>query len=251
MPVSIDIANLREFQQAIADYAKATGRTLEYSALRAARNWVIQGAKHFRKFGKDARPINLTDGSELACYITAYRLRLRAEKGLIPQVRDQKGARTVSYVKGKRRRVSRLSRGARYYTADYAREYARKATRYPYSRRGFVRVLPWRISTALDEQLTARGETRKGKRATPPPQRKRTAGTIAMHFNPQTKRLTLGVVAVYDYKSQITLAGQDIAPGVREMNRDMQACMMRALPGVVRDIQAYAARKMAERKAKK
>ncbi len=248
--VSIDVANLRQFQQAIADYASATGKTLEYSALRAARNWVIQGSRKFRKFGKDAKPINLNDGSENACYLTAYRLRKLSEKGLIPVVTDQQGARGVHYVKGKRRRFSAMSRGAKYYTRDYARAYAKKATRYPYSRRGFVRVLPWKITTRLDVELAARGELRAGRKATPPPARKRHAGVIAMRFDPATKRLTLSVAAIYDYKTGTTLAGKEIGPSVREMNKDMAACMAQALPAVIRDIQTYAARKLRERAEK-
>ena len=244
MPVSFQISNLRAFDKAIADYARVTKRSLDYSALRAARNWVIQGSRLFRQFGKDAKPINLMDGSHEASRIVAHRLRLRSEKGLLPV--DAK-TRTVSYVKGRKTRSSRLSRGARYYSVDYAREYARKATRYPYSRRGFVRVLPWKITSQLDRELAKRGEVRSGgRKAKAPPMRKRHAGEIAMRFNPATKRLTLQVAAVYDYKSGYTLAMEPTAPGVRKMNRDMEVCMMKVLPAVVKDIQGYVARKMQE-----
>lgn len=246
MPIDIQISNLREFDKAIADYAKATHRSLDYSALRAARNWVIQASRLFRKFGKDAKPVNLMDGSHEASRIVAHRLRLRSEKGLLPV--DAK-TREVSYVKGKRTRSSQLSRGARYYTVDYAREYARKATRYPYSRRGFVRVLPWRITSQLDAELAKRGEVRSGgRKAQPPPARKRHAGEIRMAYSPVTKRLTLSISAVYDYKSGYTLAMEPTAPGVRKMNADMQVCMMKVLPAVVKDIQAYVARKLREQK---
>lgn len=246
MPISFQIDNFKEFEKAISDYAKVTHRSLEYSALRAARNWVIQASRLFRKFGKDAKPINLTDGSHEASRIVAHRLRLRSEKGLLPV--DAK-TRTVSYVKGKRTRSSRLSRGAKYYTVEYAREYARKATRYPYSRRGFIRVLPWRITSQLDRELAKRGEVRAGgRKAQPPPARKRHAGEIRMAYSPGTKRLTLQVASVYDYKSGYTLAMEPNAPGVRKMNADMEACMMKVLPAVVKDIQAYVARKMREGK---
>lgn len=246
MPIDIQIGNLREFDKAIADYARVTKRSLDYSALRAARNWVIQASRLFRKFGKDAKPINLMDGSHEASRIVAHRLRLRSEKGLLPV--DAK-TRTVSYVKGKKTRSSRLSRGAKYYSQDYAREYARKATRYPYSRRGFVRVLPWKISTQLDRELAKRGEVRSGgRKAQPPPARKRHAGEFRLAYSPGSKRLTLQVAAVYDYKSGYTLAMEPTAPGVRKMNADMQACMMQVLPAVIRDIQGYVARKMREAK---
>ena len=246
MPIDIQISNLREFDKAISDYAKATHRSLDYSTLRAARNWVIQASRLFRKFGKDAKPVNLMDSSHEASRIVAHRLRLRAEKGLLPV--DAK-TRTVSYVKGKRTRSSQLSRGAKYYTVDYAREYARKATRYPYSRRGFVRVLPWKITSQLDRELAKRGEVRSGgRKAQPPPARKRHAGEIRMAYSPATKRLTLQIAAVYDYKSGYTLAMEPTAPGVRKMNRDMEVCMMKVLPAVVKDIQAYVARKMREGK---
>lgn len=242
MPISFEISNLKDFDKAIADYAKATHRSLDYSALRAARNWVIQASRLFRKFGKDAKPVNLMDGSHEASRIVAHRLRLRSEKGLLPV--DAK-TRTVNYVKGKRTRSSQLSRGAKYYTVDYAREYARKATRYPYSRRGFVRVLPWKITSQLDAELAKRGEVRAGgRKAQPPPARKRHAGEIHMAYSPATKRLTLQVSAVYDYKSGYTLAMEPTAPGVRKMNADMQVCMMKVLPAVVKDIQAYVARKL-------
>lgn len=245
MPISIQIGNLREFDKAIADYARVTKRSLDYSALRAARNWVIQASRLFRKFGKDAKPINLMDGSHEASRIVAHRLRLRSEKGLLPV--DAK-TRSVSYVKGKKTRTSRLSRGARYYSMDYAREYARKATRYPYSRRGFVRVLPWKISTQLDKELAKRGEVRQGRKAQPPPARKRHAGEFRLAYSPGSKRLTLQVAAVYDYKSGYTLAMEPTAPGVRKMNADMQACMMTVLPAVIRDMQGYIAKKMRETK---
>lgn len=245
MPISIQIGNLREFDKAIADYARVTKRSLDYSALRAARNWVIQASRLFRKFGKDAKPINLMDGSHEASRIVAHRLRLRSEKGLLPV--DAK-TRSVSYVKGKKTRTSRLSRGARYYSMDYAREYARKATRYPYSRRGFVRVLPWKISTQLDKELAKRGEVRQGRKAQPPPARKRHAGEFRLAYSPGSKRLTLQVAAVYDYKSGYTLAMEPTAPGVRKMNADMQACMMQVLPAVIRDMQGYIAKKMRETK---
>lgn len=246
MPIDIQISNLREFDKAIADYARVTKRSLDYSALRAARNWVIQASRLFRKFGKDAKPINLTDGSHEASRIVAHRLRLRSEKGLLPV--DAK-TRTVSYVKGKKTRSSRLSRGAKFYSREYAREYARKATRYPYSRRGFIRVLPWKIASQLDRELAKRGEVRSGgRKAQPPPARKRHAGEIRMAYSPATKRLTLQVAAVYDYKSGYTLAMEPTAPGVRKMNADMQACMMQVLPDVIRDIQGYVARKMREAK---
>lgn len=243
MPIDIQIGNLREFDKAIADYARVTKRSLDYSALRAARNWVIQASRLFRKFGKDAKPINLTDGSHEASRIVAHRLRLRSEKGLLPV--DAK-TRSVSYVKGRKTRTSRLSRGARYYSIDYAREYARKATRYPYSRRGFVRVLPWKISTQLDKELAKRGEVRQGRKAQPPPARKRHAGEFRLVYSPGSKRLTLQVAAVYDYKSGYTLAMEPTAPGVRKMNADMQACMMTVLPAVIRDMQGYIAKKMRE-----
>lgn len=245
MPIDIQIGNLREFDKAIADYARVTKRSLDYSALRAARNWVIQASRLFRKFGKDAKPINLTDGSHEASRIVAHRLRLRSEKGLLPV--DAK-TRSVSYVKGKKTRTSRLSRGARYYSMDYAREYARKASRYPYSRRGFVRVLPWKISTQLDKELAKRGEVRQGRKAQPPPARKRHAGEFRLAYSPGSKRLTLQVAAVYDYKSGYTLAMEPTAPGVRKMNADMQVCMMQVLPAVIRDIQGYVAKKMREAK---
>ena len=246
MPISIQISNLREFDKAIADYAKVTKRSLDYSALRAARNWVIQASRLFRQFGKDAKPINLMDGSHEASRIVAHRLRLRSEKGLLPV--DAK-TRTVSYVRGKKTRTSRLSRGAKYYSIDYAREYARKATRYPYSRRGFVRVLPWKITSQLDRELAKRGEVRSGgRKAQPPPARKRHAGEFRLAYSPGSKRLTLQVAAVYDYKSGYTLAMEPTAPGVRKMNADMLACMMKVLPAVVRDIQGYVSRKMREAK---
>lgn len=245
MPIDIQISNLREFDKAIADYAKVTHRSLDYSALRAARNWVIQASRLFRKFGKDAKPVNLMDGSHEASRIVAHRLRLRSEKGLLPV--DAK-TRTVSYVKGKRTRSSQLSRGAKYYTRDYAREYARKATRYPYSRRGFVRVLPWKITSTLDRELAKRGEVKQGRKAQPPPARKRHAGEFRLAYSPGSKRLTLQVAAVYDYKSGYTLAMEPTAQGVRKMNRDMEVCMMKVLPAVIRDIQGYVARKMREAK---
>lgn len=247
MPVSFQISNLQAFDKAIADYAKVTKKSLDYSALRAARNWVIQGSRLFRQFGKDAKPIDLMAGDHVASRIVAHRLRLRSEKGLVPV--DAK-TRTVAYVKGRKTRTSRLSRGAKYYSQEYAREYARKATRYPYSRRGFVRVLPWRIASKLDVELAKRGEVRAGgRKAKPPPSRKRHAGEIRMAFNPATKRLTLSIAAVYDYKSGYTLAMEPNAPGVRAMNRDMEVCMMRVLPAVVKDIQGYVARKMQEAKS--
>lgn len=249
MPISIQIGNLREFDKAIADYAKVTKRSLDYSALRAARNWVIQASRRFRKFGRDAKPVDLTDGSYKSSMIVSYRLRLRSQKGLIPQVTAQDGSRTIQYVKGKKRRTSTLSRGAKYFTADYAREYARRASRYPYSRRGFVRVLPWRITTALDTELAKRGEVRTGgRKAQPPPARKRHAGEFRLAYSPGSKRLTLQVAAVYDYKSGYTLAMQPQDDGARKMNRDMQSCMMQVLPAVIRDMQAYIAKKMRETK---
>ena len=248
MPITVDVANLREFDKAIADYAKATGRSLEYSALRAARNWVIQASRKFRKFGQDAKPIDLMAGDGYASSIVSYRLHRLADRGLLPTYVDDAGKAAISYGEGRKTRVERLARRGQIFTRAYARQYARRATRYPYSRRGFIRVLPWRISMALDQKLLALGEAGRAKYAKAPPARKRHAGEIAMHYDAKAKRLSLSIVAVYDYKTSVTLAGQDIAPGVRKMNSDMETCMTATLPAVIRDMRGYIARKLRERK---
>ena len=158
--VSITIANRQEWEKTLADYARACHKTLEYSALRGARNWTIRGARKFRAFQEDSPAIVLSDGSRRSSQIISYRLRKKAEAGRGLDIRREDGRRVIVTTKGRKRvREVRyvMPRGA-YFSREYAREYATRQYRAMMGHRGFVRVLPWRVCAALDQRLAALAE---------------------------------------------------------------------------------------------
>lgn len=247
--VSITIANRQKWEKTLADYARACHKTLEYSALRGARNWTIRGARKFRAFQEDSPAIVLSDGSRRSAQIISYRLRKKAEAGRGLDIRREDGRLVIVTTKGRKRvREVRyaMPRGA-YFSREYAREYATRQYRAMMGHRGFVRVLPWRVCAALDQRLSALGEStsRKVRR---PPARKVNAGEVHVWYRPGDKVVRLAVVAVYDYATDHTLAQQDNASATARWNREMAYWMAKALPETIRDMQGYIAKKLKERR---
>ena len=262
--VSIRPNDLRAWQNALAEYAALTHRSLEEVAVIKAREVLYYASAHLQRahaadFGETSKGTDLTRGDEATCALVAWLLRKKAEAGKIRGLgfTDFHTGRTIarqytarSRGRGKNRvKTEYLGRGARYYTRAYARQWARQQTRVRKSHRKFVLILPIKAAQAIAEKARKMGiDIPLGKSPKRPSAKQVSVdGTAtAVTLRRAGARTAIELTSRYRFRSARTLADQPIDRTARAYQAMIDEALPIGLRASLQNIQSYLARKWAQ-----
>lgn len=264
MPLQIKIKpkDLRAWQDALAQYAAITHRTLAEVAVIKAREVFYYASAHLQRthpsdFGTQSRGTDLTRGDPSTCALVAWLLRKKADAGKIAGLgfTDFRTGKTIArqYAgRGKSKgkiKTEYLRRGARYYTRAYARQWARQQTRVRRSHRKFILILPIKAAQAIAERAKRIGiDIPLGKSPKRPAARQLAVdGTAtAVTIRQAGARTAIALTSTYRFRSPQSLAGQPIDRTARDYQAMIDAALPAGLRASLRNIQSYLARKYAQ-----
>ena len=264
MPTQIRIRpnDLRAWQDALADYAALTHRSLEEVAVIKSREVLYYTSAHLQQtagdgFGTQSRGTDLTTGSPSACALVAWLLRKQADAGKLRGLgfTDFRNGRIIArqfYGRGKSRgqiKTEYLGRGARFYTRAYARQWARQQTRVRKSHRKFVLILPIKAAQAIAEKARKMGiDIPLGKSPKRPSAKQVSVdGTAtAVTLRRAGARTAIELTSRYRFRSARTLADQPIDRTARAYQALIDEALPIGLRASLQNIQTYLARKWAQ-----